>query len=113
VTSAQTQPEITGRAGPALKYFRSCRAWAVLFFMLRTGSLSPAQMYTYRWRSRGRGPVAGELEPSLESLAPFALNAPARILCFLWPPYLSLLIIHLKMIASTWMIINSYSRLEE
>jgi hypothetical protein len=32
VTSAQTRPDITGRAGPALNYFGPCRAWAVLFF---------------------------------------------------------------------------------
>jgi hypothetical protein len=32
VASAQTRPDITGRAGPALNYFGSCRAWAVLFF---------------------------------------------------------------------------------
>jgi hypothetical protein len=32
VTSAQTQPDITGRAGSALNYFGPCRAWAVLFF---------------------------------------------------------------------------------
>jgi hypothetical protein len=32
VTSAQTRPDITGRAGPALNYFGPCRVWAVLFF---------------------------------------------------------------------------------
>jgi hypothetical protein len=31
VTSAQTRPDISGRAGPTLKYFVSCRLWAVLF----------------------------------------------------------------------------------
>jgi hypothetical protein len=32
VTSAQTRSDISGRAGPALNYFGSCRAWAMLFF---------------------------------------------------------------------------------
>jgi hypothetical protein len=39
--------DITGRAGPALNYFRSCCAWAVLFSVLRAGPPGPAQMYTY------------------------------------------------------------------
>jgi hypothetical protein len=47
VTSAQTRPDITGRAGLTLNYFGSCRAWAVLFFVLRAGPSGPAQMYTY------------------------------------------------------------------
>jgi hypothetical protein len=47
VTSAQTRPDITGRAGPALNYFGPCRAWAVLFSVLRAGPSGPAQMYTY------------------------------------------------------------------
>jgi hypothetical protein len=46
VTLSQTRPDISGRAGPALKYFGSCRAWAVLFSCF--GPAHPAaQMYTY------------------------------------------------------------------
>jgi hypothetical protein len=43
----QTRPVISGRAGPALKYFGSGWAWAVLFSVLRAGPSGPAQMYTY------------------------------------------------------------------
>jgi hypothetical protein len=46
-TSAQTWPDISGRAGPTLKYFGPCRAWAMLFSVLRAGPSGPTQMYTY------------------------------------------------------------------
>jgi hypothetical protein len=38
-TSAQIRPDISDHAGPALKYFGSCSAWA--------GPSGPTQMYTY------------------------------------------------------------------
>jgi hypothetical protein len=58
VTSAQTRPDITGRAGPTLNYFGSCRAWAVLFFsVLRAGPPGPAQMYTYSEYSPSVGTI--------------------------------------------------------
>jgi hypothetical protein len=40
-------PRPRPKSGPTLKYFGSCRAWAVLFSVLRDGPLDPAQMYTY------------------------------------------------------------------
>jgi hypothetical protein len=42
------RPDISGRVGPALKYFVPCRGWAVLFSVLRAGPSDPAQMYTYK-----------------------------------------------------------------
>jgi hypothetical protein len=46
-------PRPRPKPGPTLKYFVSCRAWAVLFFVLRAGPSGPAQMYTYSRRSKG------------------------------------------------------------
>jgi hypothetical protein len=40
-------PRPRPKSGPTLKYFGSCRAWAVLFSVLRPGPSGPAQMYTY------------------------------------------------------------------
>jgi hypothetical protein len=41
-------PRPRPKPGPALKYFVSCRAWAVLFSVLRAGPSGPAQMYSYK-----------------------------------------------------------------
>jgi hypothetical protein len=41
------RPRLWPKPGPALKYFGLCRAWTVLFSVLRASPSCPAQMYTY------------------------------------------------------------------
>jgi hypothetical protein len=54
MTSAQTRPDITGRAGPALNYFGPCRAWAVLFFRASGRPIRPGpNVHLYGQPCRG------------------------------------------------------------
>jgi hypothetical protein len=55
VTSAQTRPDITGRAGPTLNYFGQCRAWAVLFFHALGRPIRPGpNVHLYAEQGHGR-----------------------------------------------------------
>jgi hypothetical protein len=54
------RPRPRPKPGPTLKYFGSCRAWAVLFSVLRAGSSGPAQMYAYTLSACARRILWGE-----------------------------------------------------
>jgi hypothetical protein len=55
VTSAQTRPDITGRADPTLNFFGPCRNWAVLFFRDSGRPIRPGpNIHLYRRTRTGR-----------------------------------------------------------